>query len=131
MMRLTSKSLPLVLVAAMLGGCGGQGAEQLTLAGRVIAGPSCPVESQSPDPSCADRPVDGAVLVVRGRHGGEVTRVTADAEGHFSVALPAGAYAIVPQPVEGLLGTAPTIGIELLAGEPLPPLTVTYDTGIR
>ena len=34
------------------------------IAGRVLSGPTCPVQKDPPDPDCADRPVTGAVLVV-------------------------------------------------------------------
>ena len=41
--------------------------------GTVTSGPTCPVVTNPPNPSCADRPVAGAVLVFRdasGRRGG-------------------------------------------------------------
>lgn len=103
----------------------------MTLLGQVVAGPICPVESASPDPSCNDRPVEGAVLVVRDANGDEVTRVTSDADGAFRAELPPGRYVVVPQPVDGLLGTAPPAEVELRAGERPPALVIGYDTGIR
>jgi len=130
-MKRPTTTLWLVLLAVMAGGCGGGSAERLALSGRVVAGPSCPVESQSADPSCADRPVVGAVLVIRDPDDEEITRVTSDDDGRFSVDLPAGAYTVVPQAVDGLLGTPPPIEVELRAGEPPTPVTVAYDTGIR
>jgi hypothetical protein len=99
--------------------------------GVVIAGPSCPVVTDPPDPDCRDRPVPGAVIVVLDRAGRQVARVTSDADGTFSIELAPGAYRLVPQPVEGLMGTAGEQQISVAAGEPLAEVIVAYDTGIR
>lgn len=99
--------------------------------GTVTAGPTCPVVTDPPDPNCADRPVAGAVLVLVDAGGAEVARVTSAADGTFAVALAPGAYRLVPQPVEGLMGTAPEIEFRVEAGEPTEELLVVYDTGIR
>ena len=97
----------------------------------VSAGPVCPVERNPPDPSCADRPVAGAVLVVLDAAGTQVARVTSGADGQFQVALGPGAYRLVPQPRAGLLGTAGPVAFEVQDGESPAPLAVSYDTGIR
>lgn len=132
MPRFAVRALAVLAIAAVLAACAPGGAEaRLTLRGDVTAGPTCPVESASPDPACDDRPVAGAVLVVRDANGDEVTRVTSDADGAFRVDLPPGRYTVVPQPVDGLLGTGPPEEVELRAGEPPPPLAIGYDTGIR
>lgn len=99
--------------------------------GRVVAGPVCPVESVSPDPACADRPVAGAVLVFENAGGGEVARVATARDGTFRVELPQGRYRVIPQPVEGLLGTAGPMDLVVEAGEPVSDLVIAYDTGIR
>ena len=126
-----SSVLTILVVMAILAGCGAGSAGRLAVSGHAVAGPVCPVESPSPDPSCADRPVEGAVLIIRDESGDEVGRTTTDPQGRFSFDLLPGSYALIPQPVEGLLGTASPIDIELLAGEAPPTFTVTYDTGIR
>ncbi len=95
----------------------------------VVAGPTCPVVSDPPDPTCADRPVEGAELIVQGPDGSEVARVTSDAEGRATLHLAAGSYTLVPQPVEGLLGTAAEVAITVDGA--LEPIIVAYDTGIR
>ena len=41
-----------------------------------------------------------------------------------------GVLAVIPQPVEGLLGTAPMINVAVTAGQTLQ-VTADYDTGIR
>lgn len=100
--------------------------------GRATAGPVCPVERNPPDPSCAPRPVVGAVLVIEDAASGrEVARVTTDRVGRFSVALATGAYRLVPQAVAGLMGGARPVDFRVEAGQSTPPLDVSYDTGIR
>lgn len=124
--------LGLLLAALSLIGC--QDAEELedagTLRGAALAGPTCPVVRDPPDPACDDRPVAGAELRIEDAGGAEVTRLTTDAGGRFEVSLAPGAYTLVPQPVDGLMGTAPPQSFEIAAGEPTE-LIVTYDTGIR
>jgi hypothetical protein len=98
--------------------------------GRVVAGPTCPVQRLPPDPACADRPVAGAVLVITDAGGTEVGRATSDANGEFAIPLPPGSYVLTPQPVPGLMGTSGPIQFTVTAGSPAD-LDVTYDTGIR
>lgn len=101
------------------------------LSGIVLAGPTCPVVRDPPDPACEDRPVAGAEILVVDAQGQEVARASTDAEGGFTLALPVGQYQLVPQPVEGLLGTASPTAIVVGDGAPLEPVTIIYDTGIR
>jgi hypothetical protein len=101
-----------------------------SLSGVVTAGPTCPVVTNPPDPSCADRPVDGAVIVIEGPDGTEVARGTSDAQGRFQVDLAPGDYRLVPQDVDGLMGTAAPLEVTLTLGEPTE-VTISYDTGIR
>lgn len=99
------------------------------VAGRVGAGPTCPVERPG-DPACAPRMVSGAVLVVQDEGGKEIARITTDGSGLFRLALPAGTYTLVPQAVEGYMGTAAPVPFTVAkAGEAW--LDVSYDTGIR
>jgi hypothetical protein len=62
--------------------------------------------------------------------GDHVATVMTGPDGSFSVDLPAGSYRLQPQPVEGLMGTAPEVTFTVMVGEPTD-LTVSYDTGIR
>ena len=121
-----------ILVLLGLAGCQPPADEATgTLRGEVIAGPVCPVVTDPPDPDCADRPVPGAELVleVGGGDGGQV-RVIADENGLFEIVLSPGRYTLIPQPMEGLLGTAAPVTLEI--GEATTTeLTVVYDTGIR
>jgi len=101
------------------------------VSGKVSAGPTCPVVTNPPDPACAERPVPGAVLVIQNANGREVARVTAGQDGSFALKLAPGAYRLVPQPVEGLMGTASPIDFTVQAGQPTTEVQVSYDTGIR
>ena len=51
-------------------------------------------------------------------------------QGQIQLQVPPGAYYVEPQPVEGLMGTAPAVAFSVVAGETLD-LALTYDTGIR
>jgi len=99
--------------------------------GVVTAGPTCPVVTDPPDPGCADTPVAGAVLVVNDAAGAEVARTTSLVDGTFSVELAPGAYRLVAQAVEGLMGTPGPIDIQVEAGQPMAEVPISYDTGIR
>ena len=99
------------------------------VAGRVVAGPTCPVERPG-DPNCAPRMVAGAVLVITDAGGSEVLRVTTDASGLFGVAIKPGDYTLTPQRVEGLMGTAAPMPFTVTDGDATF-LDVAYDTGIR
>jgi hypothetical protein len=126
---------PIVLaVLLVLGSCrfpGATTAPTVPVAGRAVAGPVCPVESVSPDPSCAPRPVAGAELVVRDADGRIVQTLRTDDDGRFATTLPPGSYRIEPQRVEGILGTAPAVDIEVREDSPLEDVVIVYDTGIR
>jgi Carboxypeptidase regulatory-like domain len=98
--------------------------------GTVTAGPTCPVETQPPDPACAARPVAGAVLVLSDAGGTEVARATSAADGTFTVELAPGAYRLTPQSVDGLMGTPAAMDVVVEAGPPTE-VQVSYDTGIR
>lgn len=105
--------------------------DALTVRVVAMAGPTCPVVSDPPDPNCDDRPVEGAAIVVQDEGGAEVARLVTDGEGMAVVELPAGPYVFVPQPVEGLMGTAPSIDVSILDGLEPEPVMIVYDTGIR
>ncbi len=100
------------------------------IVGTVTAGPVCPVERIPPDPSCAPRPVAGAVLVVSDLAGREVARATSSATGEYRIPLPAGSYVLTPQPTQGLMGTPAPVDVTVEAGAPAT-VDIQYDTGIR
>ena len=77
------RGLALTLILMFAAGCAGasigasptsvpnpsKAGEKSGIAGVATAGPVCPVEKNPPDPACAPRPVDGAVLVFHGAAG--------------------------------------------------------------
>ncbi|MEP6870435.1 MAG: carboxypeptidase-like regulatory domain-containing protein [Anaerolineaceae bacterium] len=95
----------------------------------VVAGPTCPVERVPPDPGCADRPVPGAEIIFLNSTGEVVADARSDVGGRFSVSLAPGTYTLKPQPVAGLLGTAPKKAIAIDSADL--DVTLRYDTGIR
>jgi hypothetical protein len=100
------------------------------VSGIAVAGPICPVVTDPPQSGCDARPVEGAVLVIVDDNGHQAATVITGQDGSFAADLPAGSYRLRPQPVEGLMGTAPEVTFTVTAGEPSD-LTVSYDTGIR
>lgn len=139
----TAPRLPVLLAATVVvaGACvaavpaasgpAASGAPGVVLQGRVTAGPTCPVERMPPDPSCAPRNVGGAVIVVRSAGGVEVGRTTSASTGSWSITLAPGTYAVVAQPVAGIIGTPAAATVTLSSGEPAVTLDLSYDTGIR
>jgi hypothetical protein len=103
------------------------------IAGRAVAGPTCPVVQNPPDPSCADRPVAGAIVVVRDRNGAQVGRATTAADGTFLVAVPGGgSYVVEAEPVEGVIGTPTALDVQVGDGaSSWTGAVLAYDTGIR
>ena len=96
--------------------------------GRVLAGPTCPVVTVN-DPSCNDRPVAGATILILDIRGTEVARLLTDANGIYAVALPSGPYTIEPQPVDGFMHVADPVAVTV--GDGVVSVDIAYDTGIR
>jgi len=91
------------LAVSFLAGCGDQGPAttraQSGVAGRVLVGPQCPVETEG-DP-CANEPAAGSRVTVAKQlpgdtyAGGEVVaRTTTDADGSYRVAVAPGEYVV-------------------------------------
>jgi hypothetical protein len=106
------------------------GAGQTGIMITAIAGPTCPVETNPPDPACAPRAVGGASVRVRDVAGTEVAATTLDASGNAFVEVPAGGYVVEAQPVDGLLGTAAPVSVTVV-DRVATPVELAYDTGIR
>jgi hypothetical protein len=95
----------------------------------VHAGPTCPVQQVNASP--CERLVVSATIAITRVDQSAVTTVVSDSSGHFHLDLSPGTYIFTPQPVEGLMGTARPMTVEVVAGSDPPPLDVAYDTGIR
>ena len=121
----------LALVASVLLACCQAPSADQAIAGIVTAGPVCPVVTDPPDPACDDRPVAGAEIAVRNDAGETVAKVRTAEDGSFSVTVAAGRYELVPQPVEGLLGTAAAVSVTVEEGVAVEQIEISYDTGIR
>jgi hypothetical protein len=125
--------LPLLLPVLLLASCGkaappSDTAELGTVSGRVLAGPTCPVETTASP--CPDEPLPGEVVrLVAGDT--VVVSGTSDAQGAFTLQAEPGAYRLMwaPQGDVGIRFAKP-VEVTLVAGR-----TVTadllVDTGIR
>jgi hypothetical protein len=107
---------------------GGAGPAQLTA--QLTSGPVCPVERNPPDPNCAPRAVANAELTVYDPRGNAVASGISDPSGMVTIEVPAGAYYVVAQDVEGLMGSPEAQAFAVLGGGQVG-LLFQYDTGIR
>jgi hypothetical protein len=124
-----------------LGACAGVGlpgaaataaAAGAGISGRVLAGPTCPVESVPPAPACAPRPLRASLRIERAAGARPVATVRAAADGRFRVTLDPGTYVVVALRYggSGLPRPPGPIRVRVRAGR-YTAVTVTYDTGIR
>jgi len=120
-----------MVLLLLAGACGPtpEPAGLVVVSGRLVAGPVCPVETDPPSPDCAPRPVGGATVVIE-VEGGDAVSVVSDPDGRFQASVAVGAIRVIPQPVDGLLGTPAPIEVEA-AGGSLDLGEIAYDTGIR
>jgi hypothetical protein len=125
-----------ILVALVLALAGCQPAPSAAASGVVeveaLAGPTCPVETDPPDPECAPRPVANALVLVQPADGRDIVAAqgSTDANGHVRLELPPGDYLVIGAAVEGLMGTPQPIPVSVTAGR-VTSVELAYDTGIR
>lgn len=68
------------------------------IAGRVLLGPTCPVERIPPDPQCAPKPYPTSIgIFVAGNPAAVYRTITTDAQAAFRIELPPGTYTLVPR----------------------------------
>jgi len=110
----------------------GNTAADATLSIRAVAGPTCPVETDPPDPDCAPRPVAGAQILVQPADGRDIAIAQAEtnADGLLVLKVPAGDYLVIGGAVEGLMGGAEPVTVSAGAGTTVE-VDLAYDTGIR
>lgn len=95
--------------------------------GRVLAGPTCPVESAySP---CPDRPVETEITVVRESSGAFVKRGMSDSNGDFRIELPPGRYIVSAGGSSGIGGSQPVMAV--VEEGKFTTIEIQIDTGIR
>jgi hypothetical protein len=94
-----------------------------------MAGPTCPVERNPPDPQCADRPLSTTVAVFRKNNPAAPFAVgKSDAQGAFEFALPPGEYVVGAgeSQLPHCTQTPATVGPNTYTA-----IVVECDTGIR
>jgi hypothetical protein len=107
------------------------GSGETAIAVSVVAGPTCPVERDPPDPNCDPRPVEGASVLVQPADGRDivVAQGTTDAAGEVVLEVPPGDYVVLGGAVEGLMGLPEPTPVSVVAGTAT--IVLAYDTGIR
>lgn len=127
-----SRVLAGVILLVILGACASDVPVEsnATITGRLVAGPTCPVETDPPDPDCASRVVPDAEIVARLPDGAEI-RARSGEDGRFHLVLPPGAVTITFAAVEGLMLAPDPINANLRENQALDLSDVSYDTGIR
>jgi Carboxypeptidase regulatory-like domain len=103
---------------------------QGTLAGDVVAGPTCPVE-RAEDP-CPPKVVPNREVQILGANRAIVATTVTDSKGHFSVALAPGTYAVTALIVSGQVGMRQMSDVTatVTAGQ-VTTVKIMLDTGIR
>lgn len=121
-----------VLVLVALGACSSDDPADgsAVVTGRAVAGPTCPVETDPPDPECDPRAVPDAEIVATLTDGTEV-RARSNEDGSFRFVLPPGAITITFIAVEGLMSVPDPITATIREDQTLDLSDVIYDTGIR
>jgi hypothetical protein len=101
-----------------------------TITGRLVAGPTCPVETDPPDPECADQPVSDAEIVATLSDGAEI-RARSGEDGRFRLVVPPGVVIITFEAVEGLMSAPGSVTATVAENQTLDLSDLAYDTGIR
>ena len=98
----------------------------------AMAAPTCPVETDPPDPQCAPRPVAGALVVVSPADGRDVIIAQGETgeDGQLTLTVPAGDYLLTGGEVEGLMGAPQPVLVSVVPGITIE-VGLAYDTGIR
>lgn len=124
----------LLVIGVAASACGASGAgtsgPRGTLAGVVVAGPTCPVAAAGHP--CPPKAVPGRQVQIETPSGSVVATATTDAQGHFSATLPPGSYIVRVAIIPGQIGMSqPTPGqITVVAGQTAT-IMIELDTGIR
>jgi hypothetical protein len=128
---LRSRAATALIAAALLPGCangsGGAGAPGSGIQGRVLSGPSCPVEVQGSP--CPPTPVEADVHVID-PGGTEVASGRSDAAGRFRILVEPGTYVVEATSDPGVIGGSKPVQVTVVDGD-FTSITVLLDSGIR
>ena len=116
--------------AAPVGGNSSGTTATAIVKGQVILGPTCPVESNPPDPKCAPRPYQTMISISKNIETPTAFKtMQSDAAGLFSVSLAPGEYDFYVQATSALPRCAEQL-VTVKAGQ-TSNITINCDTGIR
>jgi hypothetical protein len=108
----------------------GTSGTQGTLAGDVVAGPTCPVE-RAEDP-CPPKAVPNREVQILGAKNAVVATITTDSQGHFSLLLAPGTYTVTVPIQRGQVGMRQMSDVKVsIVASQTATVTIMLDTGIR
>lgn len=119
-------AVALVLTSLLLVACDDAPEATGGIGGRVLAGPTCPVETEASP--CPPQPWRGVVRATG--DDGATYETETDADGVYALALPPGTYVVTAVTATGALPMAIPAEVTVVAG-PSRPLDLEVDTGIR
>jgi hypothetical protein len=130
-MRKARAAFALIVTLAACGPASGEPPDS-GIAGRVTAGPTCPVERVPPAPQCAPRPLAARLRIRRAHSSRKGWVIRSGSDGRFRITLAPGRYTVTPLPEPGRAyprpGPSKTVTVH---PRHYAHVTVTYDTGIR
>ena len=101
------------------------------ISGLVLLGPTCPVESNPPDPECADKPYATTLVVTTLDQTSVIKAFRSDETGRFSVQVDPGEYSIRSEGASNVLPFCSNNGDIKVNINAYTETTVNCDTGIR
>ena len=101
------------------------------ITGKVLLGPTCPVERIPPDPACADKPYSSNFIVVPTLNPNAIVEFKSDAEGRFTLTLTPGDYIIKPLKGTNILPVCRDSETITVVANQYANVTIDCDTGIR
>ncbi len=106
--------------------------ESSGIMGRVLLGPTCPVETIPPDPNCADKPYGDTRLAITTPDGSRVIKeFGSDLAGEFKIKISPGQYAIRSAAVANILPYCATNETIIVKKGKFTETVVHCDSGIR
>lgn len=102
-----------------------------TIVGKVELGPVCPVERNPPDPKCAPQPHAATFILLTADQTKTVKTFSSNAEGKFTVDVPAGKYVIQPTSNPSPFPHCSASEILIVPVNDSVEVTLYCDTGIR